>query len=87
MGFSKEARACNSYCGSLKFAIFLHIFILAVAHTLDAHSGILSDFDVHGNHLVTCGESMRQGGGGISHSDRFLMVYDLRVRHNYCDTA
>jgi PAB-dependent poly(A)-specific ribonuclease subunit 2 len=47
---------------------------LKVAHTLQAHSGVLSDLDIHGHHLVTCG----------SHSagrapDRFLMVYDLRI--------
>ena len=26
---------------------------LAVSHTLDAHSGALSDFDVHGHHVRT----------------------------------
>eukprot|EP00096_Caligus_rogercresseyi_P013542 TRINITY_DN6183_c0_g1_i1.p1 TRINITY_DN6183_c0_g1~~TRINITY_DN6183_c0_g1_i1.p1 ORF type:complete len:1219 (-),score=351.45 TRINITY_DN6183_c0_g1_i1:406-4062(-) len=49
---------------------------LKMAHSLDAHSGTLSDFDVHGHHLITCGQSVRHG---IEQPDRFLMVYDMRI--------
>ncbi|XP_041365358.1 PAN2-PAN3 deadenylation complex catalytic subunit Pan2-like isoform X2 [Gigantopelta aegis] len=45
-------------------------------HVLDAHSGTLSDFDVHEHLLVTCGFSNRMGN---LTADRFLMVYDMRV--------
>lgn len=47
---------------------------LSVAHTLEAHSGVLSDLDVHGHHLVTCGSHATTRA-----PDRFLMVYDLRI--------
>ena len=35
---------------------------LKIAHTLDAHSRTLSNFDVHGHYLITCGNSVRHGG-------------------------
>lgn len=47
---------------------------LKVVHTVEAHSGVLSDLDVHGHHLVTCGSH-----AAARAPDRFLMVYDLRM--------
>ena len=49
---------------------------LKVQHTFEGHGGVLNDFDVLGNNVVTCGQSTRHG---IPQPDRFLMVYDLRV--------
>jgi PAB-dependent poly(A)-specific ribonuclease subunit 2 len=45
-------------------------------HTIEAHESSLSDLDVHGNLLVTCGfGSSRHGSCSL---DRFLKIYDLR---------
>lgn len=41
---------------------------LKVEHSLDTHSGSLSDFDIQGNLLVTCG-----------FSSRYLREYSLRI--------
>ncbi|CAI4230764.1 unnamed protein product [Auanema sp. JU1783] len=41
----------------------------------DVHSGSISDFDVCGNKLITCGCSLRMDK---IHGDAFVKVYDLR---------
>ncbi|XP_020896422.1 PAN2-PAN3 deadenylation complex catalytic subunit PAN2, partial [Exaiptasia diaphana] len=64
-------------CGDTKGKVTLRDpSTLKSEHVLDTHSGTLSDFDVSGNLVVTCGFSSRHGHLTV---DRLLMVYDLRT--------
>ncbi|XP_071446379.1 PAN2-PAN3 deadenylation complex catalytic subunit PAN2 [Hetaerina americana] len=51
-------------------------YTLRVEQTLDAHTGSLSDLDIHANMLVTCGFSSRHGVMAV---DRFMNAFDLRM--------
>ncbi|XP_043939602.1 PAN2-PAN3 deadenylation complex catalytic subunit PAN2 [Protopterus annectens] len=65
------------FCGHTSGKVSLRdLRTLNPEQEFDAYSGSLSDFDVHGNLLVTCGFSSRMNGLAC---DRFLMVYDLRM--------
>lgn len=65
------------FCGHTTGKVSLRdLRTFAAEHEFDAYSGSLSDFDVHGNLLVTCGFSSRMNGLAC---DRFLKVYDLRM--------
>ncbi|XP_057558929.1 PAN2-PAN3 deadenylation complex catalytic subunit PAN2 isoform X8 [Hippopotamus amphibius kiboko] len=65
------------FCGHTTGKVSLRdLRTFKVEHEFDAFSGSLSDFDVHGNLLATCGFSSRLTGLAC---DRFLKVYDLRM--------
>nr|XP_025139538.1 PAN2-PAN3 deadenylation complex catalytic subunit PAN2 isoform X13 [Bubalus bubalis] len=65
------------FCGHTSGKVSLRdLRTFKVEHEFDAFSGSLSDFDVHGNLLATCGFSSRLTGLAC---DRFLKVYDLRM--------
>ncbi|XP_066564314.1 PAN2-PAN3 deadenylation complex catalytic subunit PAN2 isoform X2 [Amia ocellicauda] len=65
------------FCGHTSGKVSLRdLRTFKMEQEFDAYSGSLSDFDVHGNLLATCGFSSRMNGLAC---DRFLMVYDLRM--------
>eukprot|EP00062_Callorhinchus_milii_P025362 gi/632986264/ref/XP_007910139.1/ PREDICTED: PAB-dependent poly(A)-specific ribonuclease subunit PAN2 isoform X2 [Callorhinchus milii] len=65
------------FCGHSSGKVSLRdLRTFKLEHEFDAYSGSLSDLDVHGNLLVSCGFSNRMNGLSC---DRFLMVYDLRM--------
>ncbi|KAG0356532.1 poly(A)-specific ribonuclease [Podila minutissima] len=64
-------------CGSTRGDLILHDpRSLAVEHRIQAHTGTISDLDVSGNLIVTCGFSDRQGTLII---DPMVKVYDMRT--------
>ncbi|KAG0202360.1 poly(A)-specific ribonuclease [Mortierella sp. GBA30] len=64
-------------CGSTRGDLTLHDpRSLAVEHRIQAHTGTISDLDVSGNLIVTCGFSERQGTLII---DPLVKVYDMRT--------
>ncbi|KAF9380588.1 poly(A)-specific ribonuclease [Podila verticillata] len=64
-------------CGSTQGDLILHDpRSLAVEHRIQAHTGTISDLDVSGNLIVTCGFSDRQGTLVI---DPMVKVYDMRT--------
>ncbi|KAH7032044.1 ubiquitin carboxyl-terminal hydrolase-domain-containing protein [Linnemannia elongata] len=64
-------------CGSTRGDLILHDpRSMAVEHRIQAHTGTISDLDVSGNLIVTCGFSERQGTLII---DPLVKVYDMRT--------
>jgi len=63
-------------CGSTRGELILQDpRSLSVEHRIQAHTGTISDLDVSGNLIVTCGFSERQGTLII---DPLVKVYDMR---------
>uniref|UniRef100_UPI00358EBC1D PAN2-PAN3 deadenylation complex catalytic subunit PAN2 isoform X2 n=1 Tax=Myxine glutinosa TaxID=7769 RepID=UPI00358EBC1D len=72
----RESSRCF-FCGHANGKVSMHdLRSFKLEHEFEAHSGSLSDFDVHGNLLVTCGYAGRHNRMTC---DPFLMVYDLRM--------